>query len=135
MQRSEGMIRKLKIILVLLELAIIVYSLESAGIREGCFRYNYVYITIGNVPVMIIVGWLFLSCMAYLIAEKYNVLMGILTIFCVDLILEPIAYCTGLWTWLNPITPQIYFGASVINMILWLLYPLVAIQLLSWTEK
>lgn len=127
--------QKLKITLVLLELAIMVYLPESAGIREGCFRYNYVYMTIGNVPVMIIIGWLFFGYLAYLIAKKYGMKIGVLAIFCIDLILEPIAYYTGLWTWLNPVTPQVYFGASVMNIILWLLYPIVAIQLLSWTEN
>jgi len=112
-----------------------VYIPESAGIRLGSFRYNFSSPTVGDVPAIIMSVWILLGCLAYYISKKHGTLISVLSIFSVDLVLEPVAYYTGLWTWLDTATPQVYFGATLGNMMFWLLYPLVAIQLFGWTEK
>jgi len=38
----------------------------------------------------------------------------------VDLILEPVAFYTGIWTWLEPYTLQVYWGSTVANALVWL---------------
>jgi uncharacterized membrane protein len=44
---------------------------------------------------------------------------GVLATCSVDLVLEPLAYYTGIWTWLQPYTLQIYFGSTVANALVW----------------
>ena len=49
----------------------------------------------------------------------YGPAIGVLATCSVDLVLEPLAYYTGIWIWLQPYTPQIYFGSTVANALVW----------------
>jgi hypothetical protein len=46
---------------------------------------------------------------------------------------EPVAYATGIWAWLQPYTPQVYFGSTVANALVWSGMCLIEIKL--WENK
>ena len=60
-------------------------------------------------------------------------LVGVLVAYSVDLILEPVAYITGMWTWLEPYTLQVYWGSTVANALVWMGMCLIGIKL--WEVK
>ena len=51
----------------------------------------------------------------------------------VDLVLEPVAYYTRIWIWLEPYTPQVYFGSTIANALVWGGMCLIGIKL--WERK
>jgi uncharacterized membrane protein len=66
-------------------------------------------------------------------SERYGPAIGILATCSVDLILEPVAYATGIWTWLQPYTPQIYFGSTIANALVWAGMCLIGIKI--WESR
>jgi uncharacterized membrane protein len=54
---------------------------------------------------------------------------GVLATCSVDLVLEPLAYYTGIWIWLEPYILQIYFGSTVANALVWAGMCLIGIKL------
>jgi|GEM_PF-6360289 len=84
---------------------------------------------VGSIPVM----WVLVTAIAYVISEKYGLSMGVLATCGVDLILELVATVTGIWTWLEPYTVQVYFGSTVANALVWAGMCLIGIRL--WESK
>ena len=62
-------------------------------------------------------------------ARAHGPLVGVLSVCGVDLILEPVAYYTGIWTWLQPYTSQTYFGSTIANALVWAGMCLIGIKL------
>jgi len=73
--------------------------------------------------------WLLVMALAYVVSERYDLTVGVLATCSVDLILEPVAYYTGIWTWLEPYTPQVYFGSTIANVLVWAGMCLIGIKL------
>ena len=73
--------------------------------------------------------WVLVMALAYVVSEWYGLAVEVLATCSVDLVLEPVAYATGIWTWLQPYTPQIYFGSSIANALVWGGMGLIGIRL------
>jgi uncharacterized membrane protein len=73
--------------------------------------------------------WVLVMALAYVVNDKYGPVAGILTAYSLDLILEPAAYFTGIWTWLKPYTAQVYFGSTLANALVWAGMCLIGIKL------
>ncbi|MBA7715370.1 hypothetical protein ES703_124411 [subsurface metagenome] len=71
--------------------------------------------------------------LAYVISKEHGSLVGVLSAYSLDLALEPIAYYTGIWTWLEPYTLQVYWGSTVANALVWLGMCYIGIKL--WESK
>ncbi|MBA7650536.1 hypothetical protein ES703_58342 [subsurface metagenome] len=108
-------------------------GLEATGVASGAYVYGDFPLKILGVPLCIPVMWVLVMALAYMVSERYGPAIGILSVCCVDLILEPVAYATGIWTWLRPYTPQVYFGSTIANAIVWALMGLIGIKL--WEHK
>jgi len=67
--------------------------------------------------------------LAYVVSERYGPAVGALAMCSVDLVLEPVAYATGIWKWLQPYIPQIYFGSTIANALIWAGIGLIGIKL------
>jgi len=79
--------------------------------------------------------WVLVMALAYVVSERYGLAVGVLATCSVDLILEPVAFYTGIWTWLEPYTPQIYFGSTIANALVWGGMCLIGIKLWDMREK
>jgi len=108
-------------------------GLEATGVASGAYVYGDFPIKILGVPLCIPVMWVLVMAMAYMVSERYGPAVGVLAVCGVDLILEPVAYVTGIWTWLQPYTPQIYFGSTIANALVWAGMGLIGIRL--WEHK
>jgi len=94
-------------------------GLEATGVASGAYVYSDFPIKILGVPLCILVMWVLVMTLAYVVSERYGPVIGVLATCSVDLVLEPVAYATGIWTWLEPYTPQIYFGSTIANALVW----------------
>lgn len=134
---------------------IVGFVVEMKGVETGLIFGNYRYgDTLGfklrDTPLSIGVNWLLISyCSAvtisYFIKEKTNLfikaLLASVLMIVLDMIIEPIAMKTDMWSWENDIVPlQNYIGWFVTALILQVLFFLlnksvknkVAIMLLLW---
>jgi len=93
--------------------------LEATGVASGAYVYGHFPIKILGVPLCIPIMWVLVMAMAYMVSERYGPAVGVLSACGADLILEPVAYATGIWTWLRPYTPQVYFGSTIANALVW----------------
>jgi len=110
-------------------MGIIALALEAAGVASGAYVYGDFPIKILGVPLCIPVMWVLVMALAYAVSLKHGPLIGVLAASSVDLILEPIAFYTGIWTWLEPYTAQIYFGSTIANALVWAGMCLIGIKL------
>jgi len=104
-------------------------GLEAVGVASGAYVYGDFPIKILGVPLCIPVMWVLVMALAYAVSLEHGPVVGILTAYSLDLVLEPAAYYTGIWTWLQPYTPQIYFGSTVANTLVWAAMCLIGIKL------
>ena len=95
-------------------------GLEATGVASGAYVYGDFPLKILGVPLCIPVMWVLVMAMAYVISKEHGPLAGVLSAYSLDLALEPIAYYTGIWTWLEPYTLQVYWGSTVANALVWL---------------
>ena len=110
-------------------------GLEATGVASGAYVYGDFPIKILGVPLCISIMWVLVMALAYVVSERYGLAVGVLATCSVDLILEPVAYATGIWTWLEPYTPQIYFGSTIANALVWVGMCLIGIKLWDMREK
>lgn len=106
------------------------FLLEAGGVASGIYTYGDFLIKILGVPLFIPIMWVAIAFLACLMYRRYG-WKGIFIAYGFDLILEPLAYYTGLWTWLNTYTPQIYFGSTVLNVLVWIGMCLLGAKLYS----
>ena len=104
-------------------------GLEATGVASGAYVYGDFPIKILGVPLCIPVMWVLVMALAYVISKEHGPLVGVLSAYSLDLALEPIAYYTGIWTWLRPYTPQIYFGSTIANALVWAGMAFIGIRL------
>jgi uncharacterized membrane protein len=100
-------------------MGLLALGLEATGVASGAYVYGDFPLKILGVPLCIPVMWVLVMALAHVISEGHGVAAGVLGAYSLDLILEPVAYFTGIWTWLQPYTPQIYFGSTVANALVW----------------
>ena len=110
-------------------------GLEATGVASGAYVYGDFPIKILGVPLCIPIMWVLVMALAYVVSERYGPAVGILAVCGIDLILEPFAYATGIWTWLQPYTPQIYFGSTIANALVWGGMCLIGIKLWDMRGK
>ena len=114
-------------------IALFALGLEAAGVASGAYVYGDFPLKVLGVPLCIPVMWVLVMALAYVISTKHGPLVGVLAAYSLDLVLEPVAYYTGIWTWLEPYTPQIYFGSTIANALVWVGMCLIGIKL--WESK
>lgn len=112
---------------------LLAFILEAVGVASGAYKYGAFPLQLFGVPLFIPILWILVTAMAYSVSERYGTAVGILSGCSLDLILEPYAHATGLWTWLKPFTPQIYFGSTIDNALVWAGMCHIGIKL--WEEK
>ncbi|MCJ7574528.1 carotenoid biosynthesis protein [Candidatus Bathyarchaeota archaeon] len=100
-------------------MGLLALGLEATGVASGAYVYGDFPLKILGVPLCIPVMWALVMAMAYLVSERYGPYVGVLAVCGVDLVLEPVAYATGIWTWLQSYTPQVYFGSTIANALVW----------------
>ena len=108
-------------------------ALEATGVAAGAYVYGDFPIKILGVPLCIPVMWVLVMTLAYVVSLEHGPLIGVLAAYSVALILEPVAFYTGIWTWLEPYTAQIYFGSTIANALVWAGMCLIGIKL--WDMK
>ena len=108
-------------------------GLEATGVASGAYVYGDFPIKILGVPLCISIMWVLVMALAYVVSERYGLTVGVLATCSVDLILEPVAFYTGIWTWLEPYTMQVYWGSTVANALVWVGMGLIGIKL--WELK
>jgi len=94
-------------------------TLEILGVSSGAYHYGWQPLKILGVPLSIPMMWSLVGFTAYVLSRRFGVFWGVLGAYSLDLILEPLAYYFNLWTWTSPYTPQIYFGSTVGNLLVW----------------
>jgi len=104
-------------------------GLEAVGVASGAYVYGDFPIKVLGVPLCIPVMWVLVMALAYAVSLEHGPVVGVLAAYSLDLVLEPAAYYTGIWTWLQPYTPQIYFGSTVANTLVWAAMCLIGIKL------
>jgi len=104
-------------------------ALEATGVASGAYVYGDFPIKILGVPLCIPVMWVLVMTIAYIVSLEHGLIVGVLAAGSVDLILEPIAFYTGIWTWLQPYTTQVYWGSTVANALVWMLMCYLGIKL------
>ena len=104
-------------------------GLEATGVASGAYVYGDFPLKILGVPLCIPVMWVLVMALAYVISLEHGPLVGVLAAYSIDLILEPVAFYTGIWTWLKPYTAQVYFGSTVANALVWASMCLIGIKL------
>ena len=110
-------------------------GLEATGVASGAYVYGDFPLKILGVPLCIPVMWVLVMALAYVISKEHCTLVGVLSAYSLDLALEPIAYYTGIWTWLQPYTPKIYFGSTIANALVWAGMCLIGIKLWGVTHE
>ena len=101
-------------------LGLFALGIEATGVASGAYAYGDFPIKILGVPLCIPVMWVLVMALAYVISTEHGPLVGILAAYSLDLILEPVAFHTGIWTWLEPYTLQVYWGSTVANALVWI---------------
>ena len=114
-------------------MGLLALGLEATGVASGAYVYGDFPIKILGVPLCIPVMWILVMAMAYVVSERYGPVVGVLAAYSIDLVLEPMAFYTGIWTWLQPYTPQVYFGSTIANALVWGGMCLIGIKL--WEAK
>ena len=114
-------------------MGIFALGLEATGVASGAYAYGAFPIKLLGVPLCIPFMWVLVMMLAYVVAEDHGVAMGVLVAWGLDLVLEPMAYFTGIWTWLRPYTAQIYWGSTTANAVVWLLMCYAGVKL--WEVK
>ena len=110
-------------------MGLLALELEAAGVASGAYVYGDFPLKILGVPLCIPLMWVLVMALAYVVSEKYGPAVDVAAMCSVDLVLEPVAYYTGIWTWLQPYTPQIYFGSTIANTFVWAGMCLIGIKL------
>ena len=108
-------------------------GLEATGVASGAYAYGAFPIKLLGVPLCIPFMWVLVMMLAYVVAEDHGVAVGVLAAWGLDLVLEPMAYFTKIWVWLEPYTAQIYWGSTVANAVVWLLMCCIGVKL--WEVK
>jgi uncharacterized membrane protein len=79
-------------------MGLLALGLEATGVASGAYVYGDFPIKILGVPLCIPVMWILVMILAYVVSERYGPTIGVLATCSVDLVLEPLAYYTGIWT-------------------------------------
>lgn len=96
---------------------------------------DYVYsasyaLWIGEFPVCIAVAWVTISYLGFILASKYNTVLGVAAASSVDFVLEPAALFFGLWTW-NTTNSLNYFNAPAQNALGWIMFTCIGTLILK----
>lgn len=119
--------------------ALLGFAIEALGVETGAIFGSYIYgTTLGfkllNTPILIGINWLVLTYAASVMLNgifKNNFLVALLGAIMVtffDVIMEPVAVYTGMWTWVGGVIP-------LQNYLMWFVISFVFILLLSWQCK
>ncbi len=86
---------------------------------------NYALWLPGGFPVAIACGWVIAVYAGFMAMRRFrSIKLGVLAGVGIDAVLEPLALYFNLWTWTssNPLQQITYFGAPMINALVWPLF-------------
>jgi len=126
----------LKSILIFILIAVLGYFIEVIGIRTHRIFGNYTYgktlgFSLFNTPLIIGFNWLFLVYTSSSIFERFDLHTGLKIVFAslimliYDIVIEPVATKTDMWSWVNSIVP-------FQNYVAWFLLALLFHFILKW---
>jgi len=78
------------------------------------------FLTIFNVPVIIIASWIAIGNASWIVYKKFSWIAGLLTGIIIDLPLEFLAFHFGWWTWIPGWSPAVFFNAPIVNFLVYL---------------
>lgn len=90
----------------------------------------------GGFPLAIACGWAITVYVGFLAMRRFRSFkLGVLAGAGIDTVLEPLALYCNLWVWTtsNPLQQITYFGAPLINALVWLLF--VSVMLFTFRKS
>ncbi|MCW4052697.1 MAG: hypothetical protein NWE78_05780 [Candidatus Bathyarchaeota archaeon] len=110
--------------------AVTAIFIEWAGISTSMYVYATNFLSIFNVPLIIIAYWIVIGHTSWVVYRKFGWIAGLLTGITIDLPFEFLAFHLGWWTWIPSWSPAIFFNAPIANFIVYLSVSLGSI--LTW---
>lgn len=114
-------------------MGIFAFGLEATGVASGAYEYGAFPLKLLGVPLMIPFLWILITFLAHIVSEEHGVFFGILVVWSIDVILEPIAYHLKLWQWVSPYSYLVVPFGTVANAIVWVGMAYLGIRL--WGSK
>jgi len=113
--------------------AIIVTLEENLAMISGDYTYMGYHLWIWRFPLAMVLAWIAVAYLGFQVYVKYKKMsLSVLTVSCLDLLMEPLAFYFGLWCWNHTIySPITYFGAPIQNAVGWL----ILVFLNTWILK
>lgn len=123
---QEPKIRKSWIVFA--AIALFGFVIEMIGVNTQVFFGNYEYgpalgLKVFNTPLAIGINWLVLIyCIAALLKKQQSrwffPLLGALAMVVFDAVMEPVAWATGMWHWIEGVTLQNYIDWFLVSALL-----------------
>lgn len=123
-------------------------SFGSVGLLTWIIEYSAITVTNGyyysgfslgllNVPLAVPLGWIIVNYAAFEISVKTRSFsVGVLSGWCIDLLLEPLALLLSLWVWqVNALSIVAYWNAPLWNAVGWILLCYAGIAIFHRTLK
>jgi len=112
------------------------FFLEYLGTHGKCYIYGDMYLAkILLVPPCIMLMWGVLGWLAWKMYRRRGWAAGLATPIALDfLVMEPLAFYTGLWTWDRTMTPRVWFS-TVGNYVVYVWVAIFAISVWGWLER
>lgn len=92
----------------------------------------------GGFPLAIACGWVLAVYVGFLVMRRFQSFkLGVLAGVGIDAVLEPLALYFNFWVWTtsNPLQQITYFGAPLINALVWLLFVSVMLFMIRKSGK
>lgn len=127
--------QKKRFLLATVVFALIAIAIEQAGISLKMYVYVDASLRVFNVPLIIILYWVFIGYTSWMVYRKFGWIAGVLTGVIIDLPAEVLAFHLGWWTWIPSGTPAIFFNAPVANFLVYLSMSLGSILIYKYVTK
>jgi len=131
----------IKFILIALFIAFAGFFIEVVGVHSGLLFGAYVYgdtlgIKVFDTPLMIGLNWLMLAYCTYVFSQRLGAnmwlrsLLGAFLMTVYDIVLEPVAIHSGMWTWENGDVPlQNYMAWFVFSFLFHIILNLFKVRI------
>lgn len=124
---------------VFISIALFGFLIEMIGVNTHVFFGNYEYgpalgLKILKTPLAIGINWLVLIYCIAAMLKRYQSrwffpLIGALAMVIFDWVMEPVAWATGMWSWVGTITLQNYIDWFLISALLFALIRILKVEI------
>lgn len=125
--------------IVFAAIALFGFLIEMIGVNTQVFFGNYEYgpalgLKVFNTPLAIGINWLVLVyCIAALLKKQQSrwffPLLGALAMVIFDGVMEPVAWRTGMWNWIENVTLQNYIDWFLVSALLFALIRILNVEI------